>query len=73
MCCKISKPNLANKNNIASFVKKTDFDDKLKNLDKKITSNKTKHVLVENELKQTIRKGYSNINKRINKRFDKYI
>ena len=50
MCCKISKPNLANKNNIASFVKKTDFDDKLKNLDKKITSNKTKHVLLENEL-----------------------
>ena len=25
------------------------FDDKLKNLDKKISSNKTKHVLVENE------------------------
>ena len=28
----------------------TDFDDKLKNLDKEITSNKTKHVLNENEL-----------------------
>ena len=50
MCCKVSKPNLANKNNIASFVKMTDFDDKLKNLDKEITSNKTKHVLNENEL-----------------------
>ena len=32
------------------MVKKTDFDDKLKNLNKKATSNKTKHVLVENEL-----------------------
>ena len=28
---------------------KTDFDDKLKNLNKKVTSNKTKHALVENE------------------------
>ena len=27
-------------------------DDKLKNLNKKINSNKTKHVLVENELKE---------------------
>ena len=31
---------------------KTDFDDKLKNLNKKVTSNKTKHVLVENELNE---------------------
>ena len=31
---------------------KTDFDDKLSNLNRKITSNKTKHVLVENELKK---------------------
>ena len=28
---------------------KTDFDDKLKNLNEKITTNKTKHVFVENE------------------------
>ena len=28
---------------------KTDFDDKLSNLNRKITENKTKHVLVENE------------------------
>ena len=32
--------------------KKTFFDDKLKNLNKKVTSNKTKHVLVENELNE---------------------
>ena len=31
---------------------KTDFDTKLSSLNKKITSNKTKHVLVENELKK---------------------
>ena len=31
---------------------KTGFDDKLKNLNKKVTSNKTRHVLVENELNE---------------------
>ena len=30
---------------------KTDFDAKLSSLNRKITSNKTKHVLVENEFK----------------------
>ena len=29
-----------------------DFDDKLKNVNKKVTSNKTKHLLVENEFKK---------------------
>ena len=37
---------------IANFVKKTDFDDKLKHFNKKVTSNKTKHLLVENEFKK---------------------
>ena len=31
---------------------KTDFDEKLINLNKKINSNKTKHLVVENELKK---------------------
>ena len=31
---------------------KTDFDDKLSNLNRKIISNKTKHVLVQNEFKK---------------------
>ena len=31
---------------------KTDFDTKLQSLDKNITSNKTKHLLVENEVKE---------------------
>ena len=34
----------------ASLVKKTDFDDKLSNLNRKITKNKTDHLLVQNEL-----------------------
>ena len=35
----------------ANLVTKTDFDAKLQSLSKIITSNKTKHLLVENELK----------------------
>ena len=34
------------------MITKTDFDGKLSSLNKKITSNKTKHLLVENELKK---------------------
>ena len=33
------------------MIRKTDFDDKLKSLNQKINSNKAKHLLVENELK----------------------
>ena len=36
----------------ANLMTKTDFDDKLKHLNQKINSNKTKHLLVENELKK---------------------
>ena len=36
----------------ANLITKTDFDDKLSNLNRKITSNKTKHVLTENEFKK---------------------
>ena len=35
-----------------NLVTKTDFDGKLSNLNTKITANKTKHILVENELKK---------------------
>ena len=34
----------------ADLVTKTDFDDKLKGFNQKINSNKTKHLLVENEI-----------------------
>ena len=36
----------------ANVITKTYFDAKLSGLNKKITSNKTKHFLVENELKK---------------------
>ena len=35
----------------ANLITKTDFDTKLQSLSKRITSNKTKYLLVENELK----------------------
>ena len=35
----LAQANLARKNDIANFVKKTDFDDKLKNLNKKDAEN----------------------------------
>ena len=34
------------------MITKTDFDDKLSNLNRRITSNKTKHAHVENEFKK---------------------
>ena len=37
---------------LPNFVKKTDFDDKLKDLNKEVTSNKAKNILIENELKK---------------------
>ena len=36
----------------ANLITKTDFNAKLPGLNKKTTSNKTKHLLVENELKK---------------------
>ena len=49
---RLAQANLARINDIANFVKKADFDDKLKILNKNVTSNKIKHVLVENELNE---------------------
>ena len=34
------------------MITKTDFDAKLSSLNRKITSNKTKHLLIENELRK---------------------
>ena len=38
---------IPNANSLINLVKKTDYDTKLLRLNKKITSNKTKHLLVE--------------------------
>ena len=37
---------------VSSLVKKTDFDAKLKAISDRVTKNKSKHLLVENELKK---------------------
>ena len=44
----------------ANLITKTDFDAKLSSLNRKITSNKSKHLLVENELNKlkTFDSGY---------------
>ena len=47
---RLKQANLTTKAGIDDFVEKTDFDDKLKNLSKKATSNKTKHVEAEKKL-----------------------
>ena len=49
---RLAQASLVTKSDIANFVNKRDFDDKLKNLIKKVTSNKIKHLLVENKLKK---------------------
>ena len=49
---RLVQADLATRSDIASFVNKTDFDEGLKNLNKKVRSNKTKHLLVENEFKK---------------------
>ena len=37
---------------VSNLVKNTDFDTRLKKISDRITRNKTKHLLVENELKK---------------------
>ena len=49
---RLKRANLVSKTDIANFVKKKDFDNKLLSLNKRINSNKAKHVLVENELNE---------------------
>ena len=46
---RLKQPNWATKDYIADFVRDRDFDNKLKNLNKNVTSNKSQHILDENE------------------------
>ena len=48
---RLAQDNLESKNDISNFVKKTKKL-KLKNLNKKFTPNKEKHVLIKNEFKK---------------------
>ena len=57
--------SLAAKADIGNFLEKTDFDDKLQNLNKKPTLNKTKHVEAERKLTDLRNKSCTNIKKRI--------
>ena len=48
--------NLASKNHFDNFKQKTDFDDRLININKKLTLNKIKHALAENEANKLSKK-----------------
>ena len=55
VAARLAQAKLATKSDNANFVKKTDFDNKLKkyyNINEKITLNKSKHLLVENKLNE---------------------
>ena len=54
---RLKQANVASKSDIANFVNKTDFDNKLLSFNKRINSNKAKHVLVENELNELTKKS----------------
>ena len=47
---RLTPTKLTTKAGIIDFGKDTDFDEKLRNVNKKVSLNKTKHVLVENEV-----------------------
>ena len=51
---KLKQVNLATKPGIDDFLWKTDIDDKIKNLNKTFTSNKTKHIEDEKEITDLI-------------------
>ena len=44
---RLKQTNLANKDNVADFIKKTGFDEKLIYINRKFTWNKKRHVEVE--------------------------
>ena len=58
---RLKQTNLVTKGDITDFIEKTNFDDKLKNLNNKVTSNKSQHVLVQNELKKLQNRKIANI------------
>ena len=53
---RLAEANLGSKSHVANFVKKRCLDEKLKDLNRNITSNKKKHVLIENELNELLEK-----------------
>ena len=69
---RLAQAKWATKADIRDFIKETDFDDKIKNINKKVISNKAKHVLTEDEPDELLEKvELINVKNMINKRFDK--
>ena len=57
--------NLVSKSDIANFITKTCFDEKLRNINKEVTSNKTKHLKAGTNLTNLPKKRFANVRKRI--------
>ena len=53
----LAQANLASKNDIVNFLKKKDFDKKLKNLNKNVTSNKDELNKLSEKVKEISTKG----------------
>ena len=56
---KLTAENFTARLKQANLVTKTDFDNKLTSFNRKITSNKTKHLEVQKKLDSLIRKDYN--------------
>ena len=56
---KLTLENFAARLEQANLVTKTEFDNKLTSLNKRITSNKTKHLKAEKKLESLITKDYN--------------
>ena len=53
---RLKEANFASKKDIADFANKTYFDEKLRSINKNVTSNKTKHVEAEKKLNDVLEK-----------------
>ena len=53
---RLKQANLAKKIGIANLAKEKDFHDKLKHVNKNVTSNRTKHVKAEKEISDLTKK-----------------
>ena len=53
---RLEQANLASQSDIANFINKIDFDNKVSGFNKRIDTNKTKHTLVENRLNELLEK-----------------
>ena len=62
---RLAQAKLATKVVTADFVKETDFYNKLKTINKKVTSHKEKHVEVQKKLTDLTKKSCTTFRKRI--------